>query len=65
MANIKKLHPGVYIKDSLETMNMTSKEFSLRTGISERTLSAIINEKGNITFEVAYKLATFFDSSVD
>lgn len=65
MPTIKRFHPGIYIKDSLEAMEMTSKEFSLRTGISERILSSIINGKCSITFEVAYKLSKFFDSSID
>ena len=65
MANIRRLHPGVYIKDNLDVMEMTAKEFSDRTGISERTLSSIINGKGDITFEVAYKLSQYFDSSIN
>ncbi len=65
MANIKKIHPGIYIKESLEVIEMTAKEFSIRTGISERTLSPIINGKGDITFDVAFKLALFFDNSID
>lgn len=65
MANIKRFHPGIYIKDSLESMNMTSKEFAIRTGISERTLSSIINGNGNITFNVAYKLSIYFDNSIN
>ncbi len=65
MANIRKLHPGIYIKNAIEAMEMTSKEFSIRTGISERTLSPIINEKGNITFDVAFKLSNFFGSSIN
>ncbi len=65
MSNIRRLHPGVYIKDELEVIEMTSRELSARTGISERTLSAIINGKGSITFDVAYKLSVFFDNSVN
>lgn len=65
MANIKRLHPGVYIKESLLAMEMTSKEFAARTGISERTLSSIINGNGDITFEVAYKLSLYFDNSIN
>ncbi len=65
MVNIRRLHPGIYIKESLEAMEMTSKEFSARTGISERTLSAIINGVGDITFDVAYKLSLYFDNSIN
>lgn len=62
MRNIRKFHPGIYIKDSLEVLEMTAKEFSLRTGISERTLSSIINGNGDITFDIAYKLSLYFDN---
>lgn len=65
MANIKRFHPGVYIKENLDVMEMTAKEFSVRTGISERTLSSIINGNGDITFDVAYKLSKYFDNSIN
>ena len=65
MANIRKFHPGVYIKETLEAMEMTAREFSARTGISERTLSAIINRNEDITFDIAYKLSSYFDNSVN
>ena len=64
MVSIRRVHPGVYIKETLDAMEMTAKEFSFRTGISERTLSAIINGDGDITFDVAYKLSSYFDNSV-
>ena len=38
MANIRRFHPGMYIKEILEAMEMTAREFSARTGIYERTL---------------------------
>ncbi len=65
MLNIKRYHPGEYLKESLDTMEMTAKEFAVRTGISERTLSSIINGNGSVTFDIAYKLASYFDTSVD
>lgn len=65
MNRIRRFHPGVYIKDSLEAMEMTSRELSIRTGISERTLSAVINGNGDITFDIAYKLSLYFDNSIN
>ncbi len=44
---------------------MKANEFSARTGISERTLSGIINEDTAISFDVAYKLANFFKTSIN
>ncbi len=65
MPNTKKFHPGVFIKDSLESLNMSSKEFSARSGISERTLSSLINQTGNITFDIAYNLSKYFGTSIN
>lgn len=64
MVTIKRFHPGEYLKDELEAMDMTASEFSLRTGISERTLSGLFNEKGSITFDIAYKLSNYFGNSI-
>ena len=58
-------HPGEYISDALEAMNMSQQEFAARSGISVKNLSTLINGKSNITFEVAEKLAAFFHNGVD
>ena len=60
-----KYHPGEYVKDAIEALEMSSKEFSMRTGISERMLSGLISGKCNITFDLAYKLSNYFGSSID
>lgn len=62
---LRRFHPGVYVKDALDALNMSSKEFSIRTGISERTLSDLINGKGDITFDIATKLGNFFGNSAN
>ena len=36
MQNIKSFHPGVYIKESLEAMNLSLEEFSKHTGILKK-----------------------------
>ena len=58
-------HPGKYVKDAIEALNMTQNEFAIRVGLTSKNLNTLINEKSNITFEVAEKLASFFDNSVD
>ena len=62
---IERKHPGSIVKKSLEAWNMSSKEFSIRSCISERTLSDLINCKGPVTFDIATKLATYFGNSVE
>ena len=58
-------HPGKYIKEDLEDLNMSIKEFSLRAGISERTLSDLLAGKGNMTFNIAKKLEDYFNISAE
>ena len=60
---IKRYHPGIYLKEALEAMDMTAKEFSIRTGISERSLSSFMAGKTGISFELASKLGSFFGDS--
>lgn len=62
---IKKYHPGEYVRDALEALDMTAKEFSMRTGISERMLSGIISGNCSITFDIAFKLSEYFDNSIN
>lgn len=60
---IKRYHPGVYLKEALEALDMTAKEFSIRTGISERSLSSFMAGKTGISFELASNLGSFFGNS--
>lgn len=64
MVNIRRIHPEIYIKESLEAMEMTAKEFAARTDISESTLSSIINGESDITSDIAYKLSLLWIKSL-
>ncbi len=58
-------HPGVYVKDAIEALGLSQNEFALRTGLSGKNVSTIINGESNITFDVAVRLASFFHNSVE
>ena len=58
-------HPGIYIKDAIEELGLSQSEFALRTGLSIKNVSTLINGDSNITFDVAVKLAGFFDNDVE
>ncbi len=47
--------PGMIINDYLEGLDMTQSQLALRTGLSEKTISEIINAKAPITPETALK----------
>ncbi len=48
-------HPGITLKDKLMELGMGAKEFALRTGKPEKTISAILNGDSSITADMAVK----------
>jgi len=57
-------HPGEVIKGLwLEPMNITITEASKALGVSRKTLSKIVNGRGNVTSEMAVRLSIAFGSS--
>lgn len=46
-------HPGETLLEKLEEMNMGPKEFALRTGKPEKTITAILNRESSITADMA------------
>lgn len=63
---IKKVfHPGYYLKDYLEEVEMTQDEFSKRLGISGKQLSKILDGKSSITNETAAKLSYLIGTSAE
>jgi addiction module HigA family antidote len=59
-------HPGNIIKeDYLLPLSMTIKDMAAALGISRKTLSKIINERGAITPDMALRLSRAFDTMPD
>jgi antitoxin HigA-1 len=59
-------HPGNIIKeDYLLPLSVTIKDMAEILGVSRKTLSKIINEKGTITPDMALRLARAFDTTPD
>jgi addiction module HigA family antidote len=60
----KPTHPGVIIKeDYLKPLSLTITELSATIGVSRKTLSKIINERGSITPDMALRLSRAFDTT--
>jgi addiction module HigA family antidote len=51
-------HPGETLAEKLEEMGMSSKEFAIRSGKPEKTISAVINGKSAITPDMAIQFET-------
>ena len=62
----KPTHPGVIIKeDYLEPLSISIKDMADNLGVSRKTLSKIINERGSVTPEMALRLSRAFDTTPD
>lgn len=46
-------HPAVTLREKLDEMSMSIKEFALRTGKPEQTIIAVLNEDSSLTPEMA------------
>ena len=57
-------HPGNIIKnDYLIPLSVTIKDMAETLGISRKTLSKIVNERGSITPDMALRLSRAFDTT--
>ncbi len=59
-------HPGIIIKeDYLLPLSITIKDMAANLGVSRKTLSKIINERGAITPDMSLRLSRAFDTTPD
>ena len=71
MSNVKKykdivaFHPGYYIADINEDMEVSQAEFAKRMGTTAKTLSKLINGQANISNDLAKKLSVMMGTSVE
>jgi HTH-type transcriptional regulator/antitoxin HigA len=47
------IHPGITLREKLEELRITPKEFAIRTGKPIKTISNVLNGKSSITPEMA------------
>lgn len=57
------VHPGILIKDNIETLGISVTEFAFKLGVSRQIVSRIINQKAGISTEMALKLAKAFNTA--
>ncbi|MGK0289820.1 MAG: addiction module HigA family antidote [bacterium] len=62
----KPTHPGKIIKeDYLVPLSIKIKDMASNLGVSRKTLSKIVNEKGAISPDMALRLSRAFDTTPD
>lgn len=59
-------HPGKIIReDYLNPMSLTVSELAANLGVSRKTLSKIVNERGAVTPDMALRLSRAFETTPD
>lgn len=58
-------HPGSYVEDLIEDLNITQKEFAERLGTSSKTVSKIINGEERVSNDIANKLSKLTGISIE
>ncbi|MBW2072309.1 MAG: HigA family addiction module antidote protein [Deltaproteobacteria bacterium] len=57
-------HPGRILKSHyLEPLSLTITELARTLGVSRKTLSKIVNERGSVTSDMALRLSRAFDTT--
>lgn len=60
----KPTHPGEILRDDfLKPLNLTQMKLAKALGITFRTVNEIVNERRNLSPEMAVKLARYFGTS--
>lgn len=49
-------HPGSYVEDVIDELNLTQAEFAKQLGIPTKTVTNIINGEDNISNDIANRL---------
>lgn len=62
--NIVAFHPGYYIKDVIEDMDLTQEEFAIRLGIAPKELGELLSGKIKLSTNIATKLSEILGTSV-
>ena len=63
--DIVAFHPGYYIADIIEDMEISQAEFAARLGTTAKTLSQLLNGQANISNELAKKLSVMMGTSAE
>lgn len=58
-------HPGSYVEDIIDDLNITQKEFARRLGTTEKSLSKLVNGEDNLSKEMAFKLSKLTSVSIN
>ena len=56
----KPPHPGEFIREELDEMNMTISQFARHLGVSKQSVSELLNENRSVSVDMAVRLGKAF-----
>ena len=62
--DITAFHPGYYVEEAIQDMNISQGELAKRLGVSERTLSLFIDGQIDISYNLARRLSMVLGTSI-
>ena len=62
--DITAFHPGYYVEEAIQDMNISQGEFAKRLGVSERTLSLFIDGQIDVSYNLARRLSIVLGTSI-
>lgn len=63
--DIIAFHPGYYVKEIIEDLEMNQCEFAKRLEITDKTLSKLLSGEAPLSKEIAKKISQMFGTSVE
>lgn len=62
--DIIAFHPGHYVEEAIQDMNISQSKFAKRLGVSERTLSLFIDGQIDVSYNLARRLSMVLGTSI-
>lgn len=62
--DITAFHPGYYVEEAIQDMNISQSDFAKKLGVSERTLSLFIDGQIDISYNLAERLSMVLGTSI-
>ena len=62
--DITAFHPGYYVEEAIQDMNISQSKLAKRLGVSERTLSLFIDGQIDVSYNLARRLSMILGTSI-